>query len=211
MHTMKIKKNKFIVIPAVLVLLSLVAWSPPNSDKLVVGGTQMTSSTGRLVVIGSGSEGKADRGLVVGYGHSVSVGATERSGSIISGSTNSVDTTCSIVSGFNNMVSSSGSLENRNSCAIGGNNELADDHGYAIGYLNVVAGDYGSAYGYGLRANAAKGVAIGRYNSNMASNDVFVVGTGSSDSVRSTAISVKADGSVLLGRAQGDISMGNYQ
>ncbi len=88
---------------------------------------------------------------------------------------------------------------------------LTSEHGYAIGYLNVVGGDYGSANGYGLKANVAKGVAIGRYNETMASNDVVVIGSGTSDTSRQTALRVTNDGGVILGRAQGDISMGNYQ
>lgn len=45
----------------------------------------------------------------------------------------------------------------------------------------------------------------------MASDDVLVVGTGFSDSIRNTALRVTDDGGVFLGRAQGDISMGSYQ
>jgi hypothetical protein len=52
--------------------------------------------------------------------------------------------------------------------------------------------------------------ALGRYNATMAGNDVLVVGSGSGSSTKFTALRVTDNGSVILGRVQGDIAMGNY-
>lgn len=81
-----------------------------------------------------------------------------------------------------------------------------------MGYFNKVTGSQGAALGCGLLADKSQSVALGRFNKAMESNDVLVVGTGTGSALadRSTALRVTADGSVLLGRAQGDISMGIY-
>ena len=79
-----------------------------------------------------------------------------------------------------------------------------------MGYSNTVSGSRAVAIGSGLNASVAQSTALGRFNGPMLSNDVLVVGTGTSATVTNTALRVTSDGGVILGRAQGDVSMGIY-
>ncbi|GAA5121168.1 hypothetical protein JIN84_00340 [Luteolibacter yonseiensis] len=221
---MKIRKS-LVMLSSVALLVGVIAWSPPNSEDVVVGTSSMTSPTGALLIVGSGSSGKAKGSLIVGRDHMISEGSGqgERLGTIVSGTENTVDATSSLVSGSNNQVLSATSTEPRNVGVIGANNLIGTVHGYAIGYTNVVSGDYGvalgasntvasghgRALGSGLSVTQDNSVALGIWNAPMVTGDLLVVGNGSS-TARSTAMTVKKDGSVLLGKAQGDISMGIY-
>lgn len=206
---MKITKKTVVSVSSALLLLALVAWSPPGNDTIVLGSTSMTTS-GSLLVVGSGSTGKAQKAIVVGSNHAL--GTNNRSGSIVAGTGNTVDASTTLVSGSNNLAEGVGSLQMRNSCIIGGANEAQAEHAYVFGYNNAVEGDYGSALGYGLQIGATteKAVALGRWNEETETNDVLVVGTGASAAAPATALRITDDGSVILGRAQGDISMGIY-
>lgn len=208
------KKTALIGFSALILTLGLVAWSPPNGEDVVVGGTSITSPSGPIMTVGTTSnKGKASYSLVVGFGHEVSneSGDSARNGSIVAGNANTVDASTTLVSGFNNTANSTTSTETRASCLIGGNNQVTTAHGYAIGYWNLISADYGCALGYGLQADSsAKSVALGRYNTEMESNDVLVVGSGSDGNNRFDALKITDDGGVILGRAQGDISMGAY-
>lgn len=207
------KKKKLITLPVLALFLGLVAWSPtPTSDDIVVGSTSMTSPNGQIVVIGTGSAGKAKNALVVGTGHVLSTDAAkpERSGSIVAGNTNTADVSTSFVCGTTNTAMSVTANEVRNSCIIGGNNLITNAHAYVLGYNNIVSGDYGTAIGYGLLTPNWRGVAMGNYNVDMSADDTFVIGTGADAEHRFTALRVTNDGGVILGRAQGDISMGIY-
>jgi hypothetical protein len=130
---------------------------------------------------------------------------------IVSGDLNNVDATNSLVSGYANMLESGASGICYHSAAIGTNNQIIGSRAWAIGAWNEISADYSATLGVDLKADVTKTVAIGRYNESMESNDVVVIGSGASDSVRQTALRVTDDGGVILGRAQGDISMGNYQ
>jgi hypothetical protein len=244
---MKTKKVAILILPVSCAILALVAWSPPNEENLLVGpvtGTtanSIASPNGQAAVIGSANkmrgtysltigsgnenytptdsvhENRQSNSLVVGYNN---MAAGDRSNCIISGSTNKVDANATLVSGYNNDVQSVASIETRNSGIIGGNNIVTSPHAYAMGYTNTVSGDYGHAYGTGLKATQSCSVAVGKYNASMVSGDVFAVGTGTSDTSRTTALRATSDGSVILGsaasgkvilaKAQGDISMGQY-
>ncbi len=94
---------------------------------------------------------------------------------------------------------------------LGRNNQVYAERAFAIGFDNIVDAHSGVAIGSGLDSTNASGTALGRYNSPMESGDVLVVGTGDNDSNRSTTLRITADGGVILGRAQGDISVGAYQ
>ncbi len=100
------------------------------------------------------------------------------------------------------------SIETRNSCLIGANNTVTAIHGYAIGYNNLISGNYGVTLGYDLEIGSAtdRAVALGRWNKSMGPSDVLVIGTGSSDSTRNTALRVTDVGGIFLGRAQGDMN-----
>jgi hypothetical protein len=139
--------------------------------------------------------------------------------SLIAGSGNSVEANNSLVTGLNNDIHPISDTA-RNSCLIGGNNQVITNHGYAIGYNNTITGNYGATLGYGLNVTPTNGVAIGKWNKDMFTNDVFVVGAGSADNDRDTALRVTNDSSMVLGstsggkvtlaKPQGDISMGVY-
>ncbi len=79
----------------------------------------------------------------------------------------------------------------------------------AFGNNNKISNSYAYTLGAGLRVNQSNAVALGRWNAPMESGDVLAVGTGSS-SIPATALRVTSNGGVILGRAQGDISMGEY-
>jgi hypothetical protein len=79
-----------------------------------------------------------------------------------------------------------------------------------MGYNNNVSGDYGTALGFGLNVSQTRAIAVGKYNQPMTSGDVFAVGVGTI-TTPSTALIVREDGAVILGRAQGDVSMGEYE
>ena|GEM_PF-6463199 len=131
---------------------------------------------------------------------------------LISGGSNSVDAYESLVAGNGNTVNA-GTVgwPAYQSTAIGQLNNVNATHGYAIGYWNTVSGDRGVAIGSGTKASNVDSTALGRYNAPMSTGDVLVVGTGTADTARSTALRVTSDGGVILGRAQGDISMGDFQ
>lgn len=144
---------------------------------------------------------------------------------MISGNGNSIEANATMVSGTNNTLSGATvGTPTLNSVAMGGNNQIAAGHGWTMGYNNTVTGDYGVALGYGnnisswrghvvgtgLSANQTESLALGKYNSPRVSGDVVVVGSGTA-TAPNTALRITSDGSVILGRAQGDISMGAYQ
>jgi hypothetical protein len=222
---MKTTNKAFYVLSSVILLLGLVAWTPPTAfDDVIVGNTSVTSPNtyGPNVTIGSGSSGKAASSLVIGPSHIVSADSADvaRSGSIIAGASNTVDATQSLVSGWANTLNSVSTTETRNSCAIGSSNSISSPHACVIGYENDVAGDWSCAFGTWLNVSQNSVVAVGKYNEPTVAGDVFVVGAGSSDTSRDTAFKVTTDRSVILGsdtngkvvlaRSQGDISMGAY-
>lgn len=249
---MKNKSRILYLAPVLVVLFALVAWSPPNSENLIVGPTSGTGDNklsapgGQSGLVGASNEirgtntfvvgesninynsdhtantaNKISRSLVVGLGNMPS---GDRANCILAGSANAMNANNTLVSGANNDLASVTSTEVRNSCAIGANNIVTSPHAYAVGYNNTVSGDYGvtvghsnlasasysQSLGYGLKSTQLWSVAVGKYNNNMSSGDIFVVGTGTSDTARFTAIRVTNDGGVILGRSQGDISMGAY-
>lgn len=259
---MKSKIRAVYILPVSALILTLVAWSPPNSENLIVGPT--TGSTANALSSPSGQSGlvglsnsirgtssfvvgdnntnynsdgtvntanKISRSLIAGDGN---VQSGDRQNCILAGTANSLNANNTLVSGYNNDIASVTSTEVRNSCAIGGNNIITSPHAYAVGYNGTISGDYGvaignsntvsstysQALGVGLSVNQSNSTAVGRYNAAMSSGDVFVVGTGNS-TTKNTALTAKSDGSLVLGsansgsvvlaKAQGDISMGEYE
>ena len=189
------------------------------------------NSNGFAAIIGNSNTANAYSSVIVGNSNVVANGATTGTASLaysgifgtsnviplncdsllVSGTANSVNGSYSFASGSTNTVEGATGGPAYNSAAIGEFNHVAASRGYAIGYQNNVTGDRGVAIGKGVNATNESSTALGRYNATMASGDVLVVGTGSSDTNRSTALRVTSDGGVILGRAQGDISMGAYQ
>ena len=97
-----------------------------------------------------------------------------------------------------------------NSAALGEANLIASNTGWAMGACSSVSGDQALALGVGLTATNSESTALGRFNAPMLTEDVLVVGCGTAAGNRANAIRVTSDGGVVLGRAQGDISMGAY-
>jgi hypothetical protein len=219
---------------------------PAANEDLLMGTSNTTASAvGQMGVIGSSNQIKGrsvlvvgdsneltkDAGsatdelkwsLVVGTGNKVSKGAGGGRGrNIIGGDLNTIDGTNCLVSGYANTLNPGGpGTVCYHSAAIGNSNHINSDRGWAIGSINEVTGLRGVAFGTGSEAKNTESMALGRYNEEMAANDVVVIGTGTSDTVRNTALRATADGSVILGsatsgtvvlaKAQGDISMGAY-
>lgn len=130
---------------------------------------------------------------------------------LLGGTANSVYADNALVTGSGNTVQGpSVTTKSYQSAAIGTSNLVAATNGWAIGKGNTVFGSNGVAIGTGTKAMNSESTALGRYNSTMASDDVLVIGNGTNDTSRSTAFRVTSDGGVILGRAQGDISMGIY-
>jgi hypothetical protein len=107
------------------------------------------------------------------------------------------------------MGSSSEALANK-ATAVGVSANASGDSSVAIGLTAEASGTSALSVGVGTKATVGQSTAIGRYNATMTSNTVLDIGSGTS-SARFTALRVTNDGGVILGRAQGDISMGDYQ
>ncbi len=160
--------------------------------------------------------------IVAGTGNILSGGVYR---TFVSGDSNTVQASNSLLAGAMNTLKGPGGSGNATgSLVVGGGNNVQTAHGWAAGYNNQITGDYsvslgnsntvsgsyGYALGAGLTVNQSNAVALGQYNGNMAPGDVLAVGSGTSTTAN-TALRVTSDGGVILGRAQGDISMGAYQ
>jgi len=197
-------------------------------------GAATASGTRRFsIILGESNVAVSRNTLVVGYqnsltpsgddyttaiNHSAVFGLTNvlntggNSGLLVSGTSNTIlHANNSFAAGTSNQVGGlTSGAKSFNSAAIGFTNNVSSTVGWAMGSENAVTSENGLALGVGARSTVSKATAIGRYNAPMVAGDVLVVGAGASDGVRSNAIRVTDDGSVLLGRAQGDISMGIY-
>jgi trimeric autotransporter adhesin len=209
---------------------------PNQAGQTAVIGAGNTSNSQASLVVGNYNE--VTKGETVWNKYSLVVGSGnklkgDRSRLLVTGNANTVNANNSFVAGTNNTMEAVAPDVPTNSCAIGSGNQVATPHGYAMGYNNIVTSDHTTAIGYGnevsntyglafgveLDVNQSNAVAVGRYNTTMTSGDVFVVGTGNS-TTRNTALKATSDSSVVLGsatsgkvvlaRAQGDISMGQY-
>lgn len=189
------------------------------------------SPSGYAGIIGSSNTVNAVASLVAGNSNNLAQGATNFAQSLaysgvfgnqntvvmdcdtllISGMGNSIKASSSFAAGQNNTLDgpTTGTLA-YSSAAIGFANHVAAQTGWALGKENSVTAENGVAIGTGASADTSSGTALGQYNSPMESGDVLVIGNGTDTTQRSTAFTVKSDGGVVLGRAQGDISMGIY-
>ncbi len=132
--------------------------------------------------------------------------------SFVAGSGNTIDgSTVGAVSYYSGVIGDSNQIvSSTGGWAVGSNNTVSAVRGVAVGYQNEALNTRSIALGTGTQAGNVDSSALGRYNTPMNSDDVLVVGTGTSGTVRSTGLRVTSDGGVILGRAQGDISMGDY-
>lgn len=240
-----------------LIVLGLIAWSPPAGDHIVQIGSSNTTgghinppqtikvsafrgyiggnnnligSNGfHSVILGSTNTGNSYSSFVGGsqnqfavtgntaatsvrmmglFGSNNVVGDS-RSHLLVCGNANTVHASTSIVSGSSNMLGST-ALQTGDSATIGYFNQVSASMGWAIGDTAYVLADGGMALGTGVRAEKPTSTALGRYNDEMLANEVLAIGSGSDGNNRFTALRVTNDGGVILGRAQGDISMGQY-
>lgn len=210
----------------------------------LIAGASNTAQTygGYGAIIGSNNNVKTASSLVVGSSNDVTLNATTINQSLlnsgvfgegnlaldgsnsclISGKMNNVKAVSTLVSGHDNDVRGAQETDSAYySAAIGQMNEVYEVSGWTMGYGNAVTAGRGVAIGTGTLANGVSATALGKYNSAMVAGDVLVVGTGANAANRTTSLSVRSDGSVVLGnvtsgnvvltKAQGDISMGVYQ
>lgn len=138
--------------------------------------------------------------------------ANGASSNVVGGYSNSVNSNSSIVGGSINTIegATAGGTPGNWSAAFGLSNHVMAYEGWCMGRSNTVSAQGGIAVGQGTVADKPAGTALGKWNVGMADGDVLVVGAGTADTARSTALRITSDGSVILGRAQGDISMGAY-
>lgn len=160
------------------------------------------------------------RGIVAGNDNTLISGPRP---STILGQNNYLRGARSLVTGMDNLVAGPGSSYGNYSdltsetAVLGKANQVYSGRAFAVGFDNFVTGYDGIAIGSGLDVTNGSSTALGQYNDTMKSEDVLVVGTGTGipsdpDNIeRMTALRITDDGSVILGRAQGDISMGAYE
>ena len=199
-----------------------------------------TLQTGFGTVLGNNNTAFLSAAVVAGGSNTIANGSTTSahflSGSGVFGSNNTIPQSRNnlLVAGTSHTVNATHSFVSGNSntlngvpvgdasycsAAIGQSNNVASTTGWAVGYQNNSSGTRSLSLGSGSNASQTDSTAIGRYNATMTSGDVFVVGTGTS-SVPNTSLKATSDGSVVLGsatsgkvvlaKAQGDISMGQY-
>ncbi|MFK7849665.1 MAG: hypothetical protein AB8D78_01705 [Akkermansiaceae bacterium] len=121
------------------------------------------------------------------------------SGVLISGYGNTVTADNSLVSGTINTVEGAtvGSSSSHSS-AIGYGNHVASSQGWAVGNSNTVTETAGVAIGTGLTSSKSYSTALGKWNTPMGTDDLLVIGNGSDDSNRSTALTILKNGSVII-------------
>ncbi len=189
----------------------------PSGFAAVVGDSNTVSARSSLIVgnensvtTGANSWDTATRySLIVGWQNVINGGCESQ---IVGGKLNTVNAYNALVVGHTNTVEGpSAGAPSWHSAAIGQYNHVMATSGWTMGYSNNVSGHRGVAIGSGVNATNDQSVALGRFNATMQGNDVLVIGTGNTDTDRSTALRVTSDGGVILGRAQGDISMGDFQ
>lgn len=138
---------------------------------------------------------------------------------LLIGEDNSVQSDHSFVAGDSNTIggATSGTATN-NSLAIGFQNLITANQSWTIGADNEITSNESAAFGTGLSADAVGCTFVGEFNAatgasltTRASDEpVFVVGNGTADNARSTAVTVLRDGDVIITKRQGDISMGSF-
>jgi hypothetical protein len=155
----------------------------------------------RSIAIGSGVRALGDWSLSIGNGNygellpPVIYGSAEADYSCAIGSSNRATATSAYAIGNSNLASGNYSF------ALGTSTTSSGSYTTAIGYNNLASGYYAVALGRNTTAQAYNSTVIGRYNviegttnSWVSDEPLFVIGNGSSTSVRSNAFSVRKDG-----------------
>lgn len=188
--------------------LCLVAWSPPT-------GEDINANRGNLILRDSNQAannfGSSHSTIVAGFDNTMGNNYQGSWRTVNVGQGNTTLGSNNIAIGQSNVVRGPGANDPAfQSAAIGTSNIVNATYGWTMGFANTASANRGVAIGSGATANVLAGVAIGQFNANMASTDVLAIGSGTGDTSRFTAFKVTSSGGVILGKAQGDISMGAY-
>jgi hypothetical protein len=120
----------------------------------------------------------------------------------------------SIATGFLNKASGAYSTAmGRETIAAGGQavstgfrSRALGNQSTALGYITTAQGSYSTAMGYNTTANSSNSTAMGRYNvgggsttSWVSSDPLFEIGNGSSNAIRSNALTVLKNGNIGIG------------
>lgn len=213
---------------AILALVPHLGKTEDIEDGLRLGyaATTNTASTYALS-LGHYNTNPAYWSIALGSGNNMG-GSNAGFGSIAAGSSNT------LIGYYKWAFGSSNTVSGANSMAIGFTNNLSG--GRSLGYgsnvqaastaTNALAGGeqtiaYGKnsvALGYYTTAPSYGSVVLGQYNQSAGgqntgswvnSDQLFVIGNGSSGSP-SNALEVKKDGTLIIPKRQGDISMGSF-
>lgn len=169
--------------------------TPQNKSAVIGNNNDITSTT-------------ADRNLLTGEGNWLTSG----NGNLMSGEGNGMAaTTNSVMFGaWNNSNVLIGSM------VIGtGNNHVNSDTSFTMGYNNYSTGWMQMVMGWGLISGTVWGgsnnpsLVVGTFNVDKA-NLRFAIGNGTDANNRKNAFEVYSDGTVRLGKRQGDLRMGRF-
>lgn len=189
------------------------ATTPQGWRMLVVGDSNSSNGGGANTIVGGYHNAViASNSLVVGEGNNVSggtIGGPAYDSAAI-GANNLLNATYCWAMGINNAVQGNVGVAIGSGNQIGISDQPIVVESVAIGSSNIVSSNYSYAFGGGLRVTQPGSLALGCWNAPMVAGDVMVVGCGNS-TTPTTALRVTSNGGVILGRAQGDISMGAYQ
>lgn len=182
----------------------------------ITAGAGNTASNGSVA---AGNDNEAyDKSISVGFGNWSVYGAAigvdnDALGSQVLGSYNDFASTWGSVAvgnGNESVWATGSAIDN---CLVGFFNSVFEQSNCTlVGHTNVALGDYSHALGRGLLAEG-NCVTVGTYNdpnSSPTKTKKFVVGYGDQGGPRANALEVHDDGTVLINKRQGDISMGDF-
>lgn len=221
-------------------LLSLTLFCTARAGAQVLSGQALSIGSGhnapqRNAVIGNGNNANAWNGIAVGEynylpaggNNSGAVGGGNHMGAVSSfaaGYGNGVTGYYNIALGQSNSIAA-GAGFSANSLVAGYYNTATGVNGVMMGGgLNVATGTFSATFGYALANTFNHATVVGKHNLSTgfapANPPLFVVGNGPGDlnnnnnstdpGERKNALVVLANGDVLIPKAQGDISMGEF-
>jgi hypothetical protein len=207
--------------------------TPPNTASLVWGSGK--SSAQGSVALGAHSSATASGATALGgssasgiYSFSAGVGTRAQGWfSTALGRNTSATGTYALASGSNTIAAGNGSV------AFGGGTMAAGNTATVFGNASTASGDYSTAFGLYTTAQSYASFALGQYNIPQGdplawqpTDDLFIIGNGSSPTLRSNAFVVKKNGDTTVNgkltatsaqfdgpvriAPQGDLSMGPF-
>lgn len=193
-------------------------------------GPNATSNTASnsSIMLGFGNHTPGPNTMALGTGNNL--GGSAANGNIAAGTFNTASGFAAFGFGSHNQATGSYTLASGRSNATsadyamahGLNNQAIGVASHAGGNYTIASGAFSTAEGYFTTAPSYASVAFGRFNtvpagqdpnSWVASDQLFVIGNGTSDTSRNNALEVKKDGTVTIQKvpAKGGINMGIYQ